>query len=68
MEERIKATGGAQDTSERAAFFDWLDDAAAQNAAHLARQDIGLSDEEVLAITEEARNEAAAESDEGAGA
>ena len=42
---------------EREAFFDWLDDTAARNAA----QYLGLSDDEVLAIIEQARTEAAAE-------
>ena len=41
---------------EREAFFDWLDDIASQNAA----QNLGLSDDEVLAIIEQARTEAAA--------
>lgn len=42
---------------EREAFFDWLDDVAAQNAA----QNIDLTEEEVLAIIERARNKAVAE-------
>jgi len=42
---------------EREAFFDWLDDVAAQNAA----QNIDLTQEEVLAIIEQARVEVAAE-------
>lgn len=41
---------------EREAFFDWLDDIAAQNAA----QNLDLGDDEVLAIIEQARTEAAA--------
>jgi PHD/YefM family antitoxin component YafN of YafNO toxin-antitoxin module len=40
---------------EREAFFDWLEATAAQNAA----RNVGLSDEEVLAIIEQARQEAA---------
>jgi PHD/YefM family antitoxin component YafN of YafNO toxin-antitoxin module len=40
---------------EREAFFDWLDDTAAQNAA----QNLNLGDDEVLAIIEQARTEAA---------
>ena len=42
---------------EREAFFDWLDDTAAQNAA----QNLDLGDDEVLAIIEQARTEVAAE-------
>ena len=42
---------------EREAFFDWLDDAASQNA----EQNLDLDDDEVLAIIEQARAEAAAE-------
>lgn len=42
---------------EREAFFDWLDDVAAQNAA----RNIDLTEEEVLAIIEQARTEVAAE-------
>ena len=42
---------------EREAFFDWLEDTASQNAA----QNLDLDDDEVLAIIEEARTEAAAE-------
>ena len=42
---------------EREAFFDWLDDAATRNAA----QNLDLDDDEVLAIIEQARTEAAAE-------
>ena len=38
---------------ERQAFFEWLDAAATRNAEHNA----GLSDEEVLAIIEQAREE-----------
>lgn len=44
-------------TEEREAFFDWLDDVAAQNAA----QNVDLTQEEVLAIIEQARVEVAAE-------
>jgi prevent-host-death family protein len=40
---------------EREAFFDWLEDAAARNAEH----NQGLSDEEVLRIIEQARQEVA---------
>jgi PHD/YefM family antitoxin component YafN of YafNO toxin-antitoxin module len=40
---------------EREAFFDWLDDAASQNAA----QNLDLGEDEVLAIIERARAEAA---------
>jgi PHD/YefM family antitoxin component YafN of YafNO toxin-antitoxin module len=40
---------------EREAFFDWLDDAASQTAA----QNLDLGDDEVLAIIERARAEAA---------
>jgi PHD/YefM family antitoxin component YafN of YafNO toxin-antitoxin module len=43
---------------EREAFFNWLDDTAAQNAA----QNLGLDDAEVLAIIEQARAEIADES------
>ena len=42
---------------EREAFFDWLDDMAAQNAD----QNLDLGDDEVLAIIEQARSEVAAE-------
>ena len=42
---------------EREAFFDWLDDTAARNAA----QSLDLSDDEVLTIIEQARAEASAE-------
>jgi PHD/YefM family antitoxin component YafN of YafNO toxin-antitoxin module len=41
---------------EREAFFDWLDETASQNAG----RNLGLSDDEVLAIIEQARSEAAA--------
>jgi len=41
---------------EREAFFDWLEDTAARNAG----RNVGLSDEEVLAIVEQARQEVAA--------
>jgi prevent-host-death family protein len=40
---------------ERAAFFEWLEGAAARNA----ERNVGLSDEEVLAIIEQARQEVA---------
>jgi prevent-host-death family protein len=39
---------------EREAFFDWLETTAAHNAEH----NVGLSDEEVLAIIDQAREEA----------
>ena len=42
---------------EREAFFDWLDDTASRNA----EQNLDLGDDEVLAIIEQARSEAAAE-------
>ncbi|MEJ2207900.1 MAG: type II toxin-antitoxin system Phd/YefM family antitoxin [Anaerolineae bacterium] len=42
---------------EREAFFDWLDDVAVQNA----EQNIDLSDDQVLAIIEQARSEVTAE-------
>jgi PHD/YefM family antitoxin component YafN of YafNO toxin-antitoxin module len=42
---------------EREAFFDWLDETASRNAA----QNLDLGDNEVLAIIEQARTEAAAE-------
>jgi prevent-host-death family protein len=42
---------------EREAFFDWLDDAASQNAV----QNLDLGDNDVLAIIEQARAEAAVE-------
>jgi hypothetical protein len=42
---------------EREEFFDWLDGAASRNAA----QNLDLSEDEVLAIIEQARTEAAAE-------
>ena len=42
---------------EREAFFDWLDDVVSQNA----KQNLDLDDDEVLAIIEQARAEAAAE-------
>ena len=42
---------------EREAFFDWLDDVASQNALH----NIDLSHDEVLAIIDQARTQAAAE-------
>jgi len=41
---------------EREAFFDWLEDTAARNV----ERNVGLSDEEVLAIVEQARQEVAA--------
>ena len=40
---------------EREAFFEWLETTAARNAEHC----VGLSDEEVLAIIEQAREEVA---------
>ena len=40
---------------EREAFFEWLEITAARNAEH----NLGLSDEEVLAIIEQAREEVA---------
>jgi prevent-host-death family protein len=40
---------------ERGAFFDWLEDAATRNAEHTQ----GLSEEEVLRIIEQARQEVA---------
>jgi prevent-host-death family protein len=40
---------------EREAFFDWLEGAAARNA----ERNVGLSDAEMLAIIERAREEAA---------
>jgi prevent-host-death family protein len=40
---------------EREAFFEWLETTAGRNA----ERNIGLSDEEVLAIIEQAREEAA---------
>jgi prevent-host-death family protein len=40
---------------EREAFFEWLEDTAARNA----ERNVGLSDEEVLAIVEQARQEVA---------
>jgi len=40
---------------EREAFFDWLEEAAARNA----ERNVGLSDAEVLAIIERAREEVA---------
>ncbi len=40
---------------EREAFFEWLEDAATRNA----KRNVGLSDEEVLAIIEQAREEVA---------
>ena len=42
---------------EREAFFDWLDDMASESAV----QNLDLDDDEVLAIIEQARTEAAAE-------
>ena len=42
---------------ERVAFFEWLDEAAAQNAEH----NVGLSEEEVLDIIEQARAQVDAE-------
>jgi PHD/YefM family antitoxin component YafN of YafNO toxin-antitoxin module len=42
---------------EREAFFEWLDDTASRNAA----QNLDLEDDEVLAIIEQARTEAALE-------
>ena len=41
---------------EREAFFEWLEATAARNA----ERNVGLSDEEVLAIIEQAREEVAA--------
>ncbi len=41
---------------EREAFFDWLESTSARNA----ERNVGLSDEEVLAIIEQAREEVAA--------
>jgi PHD/YefM family antitoxin component YafN of YafNO toxin-antitoxin module len=40
---------------EREAFFEWLEDTAARNA----ERNVGLSDEEVLALIEQARVEVA---------
>lgn len=40
--------------SERKAFFDWLDKTSSQNAA----MNLDLSNDDVLAIIEQARNEA----------
>jgi prevent-host-death family protein len=40
---------------EREAFFEWLEEAAARNA----ERNVGLSDDEVLAIVERAREEVA---------
>jgi prevent-host-death family protein len=40
---------------EREAFFEWLEDTAARNA----ERNVGLSDEEVLAIIEQAREKVA---------
>ena len=40
---------------EREAFFEWLEDTAARNA----ERNVGLSDEEVLALIERAREEVA---------
>jgi prevent-host-death family protein len=40
---------------EREAFFEWLEDTAARNA----ERNVGLSDAEVLAIIEQAREEVA---------
>ena len=42
---------------EREAFFEWLDETAARNADHNLR----LSEEQVMAIIEQARQEVAAE-------
>ena len=42
---------------EREAFFDWLEETASENAA----QNVELGDDEVLAIIEQARSDAAAE-------
>jgi prevent-host-death family protein len=42
---------------ERAAFFEWLDQTAAENA----ERNVGLSDEEVLDIIEQARAPVASE-------
>jgi hypothetical protein len=39
---------------EREAFFDWLDKTSSENAT----RNLGLSDDEVLAIIEQARSEA----------
>ena len=44
---------------EREAFFDWFNEVASQNAA----RNLELSEEEVLAIIEQARSETAAESE-----
>jgi PHD/YefM family antitoxin component YafN of YafNO toxin-antitoxin module len=44
---------------ERGAFFDWLEETASQNAA----QNLDLDDDEVLAIIEGARTEAATDPD-----
>jgi prevent-host-death family protein len=41
---------------EREAFFEWLEATAARNVEH----NLGLSDEEILAIIEQAREEVAA--------
>jgi PHD/YefM family antitoxin component YafN of YafNO toxin-antitoxin module len=40
---------------EREAFFDWLEETAARNA----ERNVGLSDEDVLAIIEQAREDVA---------
>lgn len=43
--------------SEREAFFDWLEETSRQNAEH----NLDLSDDDVLAIIEQARNEVVAQ-------
>ena len=62
MERSLNATEGRQQLTdllqavrEQEAFFDWLEATAARNAERNA----GLSDEEVLAIIEQARKEVA---------
>jgi len=48
---RQRLTDVLQAVQEREAFFEWLETTAARNA----ERNVGLSDEEVLAIIEQAR-------------
>ena len=52
---RQRLTDVLQAVQEREAFFEWLETTAARNA----ERNVGLSDEEVLAIIEQTREEVA---------
>jgi len=52
---RQRLTDVLQTVREREAFFEWLESTAIRNAEH----NVGLSDEEMLAIIEQAREQVA---------